>query len=163
MRPCPCCSKIPFEQCCQPYIQGLAVAPTPETLMRSRYTAYATHAFEYVQNTMLGEPLKDFNLEEAKQSANAVKWEKLEIIDAPTPTAEEGFVEFKAYYNRDGKTFFIQEKSRFVKQENQWFYIDGEQRLTNLKPMVNENKVGRNDPCPCGSGKKSKKCCGANS
>ncbi len=27
------------------------------------------------------------------------------------------------------------------------------------KPYVNENKVGRNAPCPCGSGKKSKKCC----
>ncbi|PAB60785.1 SEC-C metal-binding domain-containing protein [Anaeromicrobium sediminis] len=27
------------------------------------------------------------------------------------------------------------------------------------KTVVNENKVGRNDPCPCGSGKKHKKCC----
>ena len=29
------------------------------------------------------------------------------------------------------------------------------------QPAVNKNKVGRNDPCPCGSGKKYKKCCGA--
>ncbi|WP_176448093.1 DUF1186 domain-containing protein [Lentibacillus sp. CBA3610] len=28
------------------------------------------------------------------------------------------------------------------------------------QPFVNENKTGRNDPCPCGSGKKYKKCCG---
>ena len=28
------------------------------------------------------------------------------------------------------------------------------------KPKVNDNKIGRNDPCPCGSGKKYKKCCG---
>ncbi len=28
------------------------------------------------------------------------------------------------------------------------------------KPIVNTNTVGRNDPCPCGSGKKYKKCCG---
>lgn len=28
--------------------------------------------------------------------------------------------------------------------------------------VVNENKTGRNDPCPCGSGKKYKKCCGKN-
>ena len=28
------------------------------------------------------------------------------------------------------------------------------------KVVVNEVKVGRNDPCPCGSGKKYKKCCG---
>ncbi len=31
------------------------------------------------------------------------------------------------------------------------------------KPVVNKTaKIGRNDPCPCGSGKKYKKCCGAN-
>ena len=29
------------------------------------------------------------------------------------------------------------------------------------KPVVKTQKVGRNDPCPCGSGKKYKKCCGA--
>ncbi len=29
------------------------------------------------------------------------------------------------------------------------------------EPIVKNNKVGRNDPCPCGSGKKYKKCCGA--
>ena len=32
--------------------------------------------------------------------------------------------------------------------------------LNPRKPMTAENKVGRNDPCPCGSGKKYKKCCG---
>ena len=30
------------------------------------------------------------------------------------------------------------------------------------KTIVKEHKVGRNDPCPCGSGKKYKKCCGKN-
>ncbi|AEM78053.1 preprotein translocase subunit SecA [Thermoanaerobacter wiegelii] len=30
------------------------------------------------------------------------------------------------------------------------------------QPVVKGKKVGRNDPCPCGSGKKYKKCCGAN-
>jgi preprotein translocase subunit SecA len=28
------------------------------------------------------------------------------------------------------------------------------------QPIVNKNNIGRNDPCPCGSGKKYKKCCG---
>ena len=32
---------------------------------------------------------------------------------------------------------------------------------TQQKPIVRKDKVGRNDPCPCGSGKKYKKCCGA--
>ena len=29
-----------------------------------------------------------------------------------------------------------------------------------VKPVRNDNKIGRNDPCPCGSGKKYKHCCG---
>ena len=30
-----------------------------------------------------------------------------------------------------------------------------------VQPVKSANKVGRNDPCPCGSGKKNKKCCGS--
>lgn len=30
------------------------------------------------------------------------------------------------------------------------------------KQVINTKKIGRNEPCPCGSGKKYKKCCGAN-
>ena len=46
------------------------------------------------------------------------------------------------------------------------------QKIDTTKSDVNNNKkqisakdikkIGRNDPCPCGSGKKYKKCCGAN-
>ena len=35
-------------------------------------------------------------------------------------------------------------------------------RETRNEPIVNEPKIGRNDPCPCGSGKKYKNCCGKN-
>ncbi len=38
---------------------------------------------------------------------------------------------------------------------------DGETEAAPQKPIINKDKVGRNDPCPCGSGKKYKRCCGA--
>lgn len=38
----------------------------------------------------------------------------------------------------------------------------GDSTPAKLEPVKKEVKVGRNDPCPCGSGKKYKKCCGAN-
>ena len=39
----------------------------------------------------------------------------------------------------------------------------GAEETSKRKPVVNKNtKVGRNDPCPCGSGKKYKHCCGMN-
>ena len=62
--PCPCGSNKPFAQCCEPYLQGKAIAPTPEALMRSRYSAYAMHQFDYIENTMKGAPLKNFNRKE---------------------------------------------------------------------------------------------------
>ncbi len=51
-----------------------------------------------------------------------------------------------------------------------WVVILNEWRLANTQPKqddprvvtVPREKVGRNDPCPCGSGKKYKKCCGLN-
>ena len=57
------------------------------------------------------------------------------------------------------------ERVQVVKPTEEGFMNLGQKRVqkapTNT-PLRNENKVGRNDPCPCGSGKKYKKCCGAN-
>ncbi len=39
-------------------------------------------------------------------------------------------------------------------------YVESETDQEIQSTVVNEHKVGRNDPCPCGSGKKYKKCCG---
>ena len=51
------------------------------------------------------------------------------------------------------------ERAEFSRIDGRWFYIDGE--MIKAKPVVREApKVGRNEPCPCGSGKKYKKCCG---
>jgi preprotein translocase subunit SecA len=40
-------------------------------------------------------------------------------------------------------------------------FVGGEASASSQKPVVKQQKAGRNDPCPCGSGKKYKKCCGA--
>ncbi len=50
---------------------------------------------------------------------------------------------------------------------NEWNNVLTEEKRTEIrkehnrsKQVINDNKIGRNDPCPCGSGKKYKKCCG---
>ena len=70
---------------------------------------------------------------------------------------KDGIVEFKATYIENGKTIVHHERSYFVKKNGVWFY---QKWLPITSTRINENKVGRNDPCPCGSGKKYKKCCG---
>ena len=47
----------------------------------------------------------------------------------------------------------------FMIQDGEWKFIDGEIE-TGVPYVREEPKIGRNDPCPCGSGKKYKKCCG---
>ena len=68
-----------------------------------------------------------------------------------------------------------EEKARYVAEtcaEHGWHYIigfepDKPEDISDLEKMLNppkptkSNKVGRNEPCPCGSGKKFKKCCGS--
>ena len=49
-----------------------------------------------------------------------------------------------------------------MRKGKEWKFADGE--LVGETPTVREEpKIGRNDPCPCGSGKKYKKCCGKGS
>ena len=58
------------------------------------------------------------------------------------------------------------ERVQVVKPTDEGFMKLGQKKVSKAPtntPVRNENKVGRNDPCPCGSGKKYKKCCGASS
>lgn len=88
-------------------------------------------------------------------------WLGLEIIktaDDPEK-ADTGYVEFIATYADRGVKLEHHELAEFRKVKDEWFFYDGQ--LVAQHPFVRvEPKIGRNDPCPCGSGKKYKKCCG---
>ena len=96
---------------------------------------------------------------ECEKWSKESEWMGLEIVntDKGTETDDEGIVEFKATYREKGKTVVHHEKSYFVKKDGTWYY---QKWLPLQRTIVNDSKVGRNDPCPCGSGKKYKKCCG---
>lgn len=69
----------------------------------------------------------------------------------------------KLYFNMlDAKADYLYELPQwegiFSKEKRKEIHTDWK----NSKTVVNKNKVGRNDPCPCGSGKKYKQCCGKN-
>jgi len=55
-----------------------------------------------------------------------------------------------------------QEEKQVARREATYQYTAPEKGDQKAKqPTVKKDKVGRNEPCPCGSGKKYKKCCGA--
>lgn len=159
MSDCPCGSSRDFESCCGPYLAGVP-APTAEALMRARYTAYTRKEMAYLHDTLAGEARADYNESEAVAWAQQAEWRGLEIVatEAGGPDDSQGMVEFTARYRIKGKDVSHHERSLFRREDGRWYYVDGETPKPETRRV---EKVGRNDPCPCGSGKKYKKCCAA--
>lgn len=151
MTNCPCCSGKLYQNCCKTLIENNQVATTPEQLMRSRYTAYATCNINYIEQTMKGPALENFHFQEAETWAKKVQWLGLEVLSAKMQK-NKGFVEFIAHFQEQNNKQCIREVSEFHFIEDKWYYIDG------VIPKLPKDP-GRNDSCPCGSNKKYKKCC----
>ena len=156
---CPCGSQRDYAVCCESFIQGVKAAPTAEALMRSRYTAYVMHAIDYIMETCLNEGER-IDFKQTKDWSEKSTWLGLKIIsvDRGGIADNEGTVEFEAHYERDRLKDVHHEKARFIKKNEKWLYKDG--TLVQKTIVRAGPKVGRNDPCHCGSGKKFKQCCG---
>lgn len=122
MKTCYCCSNIPFDNCCAPYLSGFEKAPSAERLMRSRYSAYCLHNAEYLLATTHLTTRKFHHKQDILAWATQNIWLKLEVLNTT-----ETVVEFKAYFI-DNKliTHCHHEKSTFKKQGDSWYYVDGE-------------------------------------
>lgn len=128
--------------------------------MRSRYAAYTRADIDYVERTTAPEARGDFDRDGSLAWAKQSEWLGLEIVSTRDGGADDktGVVEFIARYKVNGHETTHHEISEFRRDGKQWYFVDG--KLVR-DPVVNvEPRVGRNDPCPCGSGKKYKKCCG---
>lgn len=150
---CPCGSQEKYQACCGRFHQGLSTATTAEQLMRSRYSAFCKNEVTYLVSTHHSSS-RTVTLEESLNSTiKKTQWMGLRIIDTVLgmETDSTGIVEFIAFYH-DLENGELHERSRFVKEGEQWFYVDTE--------PIEEKILGRNDPCWCGSGKKFKKCHG---
>lgn len=122
MSNCYCGNSIPFQDCCEPYIKGIANAPTAEKLMRSRYSAFATGAADYLVNTTHISKRRLHNKKDILAWSQANKWLKLEVL-ASTETT----VTFKAYYlDENLKAQVHYEHSTFKLEDGKWFYVYGE-------------------------------------
>ncbi|MFL1454165.1 YchJ family protein [Marinobacter sp. GN3S48] len=142
---CPCGSGEIYHACCQPFHQG-SPAPTPEALMRSRYSAFVLRLADYLLETW-----HSSTRPQSLDPQQSPEWTSLRILDAST-RGDTGTVRFRAVYRLGDGWGYLEETSGFTKEEGRWFYVSGDTTEGQLKP-------GRNEPCPCGSGKKYKACC----
>jgi SEC-C motif-containing protein len=161
MEPCPCGSGLSFEACCRPIIAAEQPAETAEALMRSRYSAFAKALTDHIWESTHPEQRREHSRKTIQRWSEQAEWLGFEILSASGGGSvdEEGQVEFVAAYREKGARKRHHEVATFKKKDGRWYFYDGDPAPQ--KQVVRDApKVGRNDPCQCGSGKKYKKCCG---
>jgi SEC-C motif domain protein len=147
---CPCQSGKKYSACCGRFITQQAWPENAEQLMRSRYTAYVLKQRDYLLDTWQPQHRpSDLVLDDS------IRWLGLTIIEAQPAEGSNAIVEFEARMLVNGAVDAIHERSRFVLEQGRWIYTHGEM----LTPSFQSWKPGRNEACPCGSGKKFKRCC----
>lgn len=125
MNHCPCGETKPFSECCGQYIEKGLAAPTPEALMRSRYSAFVVGNLEYLSQTMKGKAAKEFDMDETKLWLTNVIWLSLTVTSTKIKTPKIGFVTFEARYQANGQLHVMREKSEFHFDEGHWYYVAG--------------------------------------
>jgi len=163
---CPCrlrSSPLPYSQCCASQLEADRPAPTAEALMRARYSAYALGKIDFLLTSLAPESRYDFDRKAVTHWSTQAEWLGLDILSTELGQEgdREGYVEFVAHFVLDGEQRAHRERSkfRFDEGDGRWYFVEEANRKS--APIVKGAQPGRNDPCPCGSGKKYKKCCGA--
>lgn len=127
--------------------------------MRARYSAYVLQEIDYLIDSIHPDSPGQADRKTTEAWAKAATWKGMEVLDRVQGGEgdNEGIVEFKANFEIKGVPQVHHERARFKRVNNKWFYFDGEE-FGPAPQRRSEPRVGRNDPCPCGSGKKYKKC-----
>lgn len=121
---CPCGLLDRYADCCGPLHRGTGAA-SPARLMRSRYTAFALRDEPYL--------LRSWHPRTRPGRLDldpALRWTGLEVLDEAGGSAfhQEGVVEFRAHYVENGRAGHLHERSRFLRHQGAWLYLDGETR-----------------------------------
>jgi SEC-C motif-containing protein len=127
---CPCGRRdaagcvLSLAQCCGRYLADPPGTPAPdaETLMRSRYSAFVLERADYL--------LASWHASTRPSQVSfdpGVKWLGLEVREYRPVDAEHAEVEFVARQrDRSGRAVRLHERSRFVREDGRWYYVDGD-------------------------------------
>lgn len=125
---CPCGSEYAYIACCAPFHAGMKKPETAEKLMRSRYSAFAKGLAKYLVKTRAPAMREPSDLQDIKVMIANSQWLGLEIKDCELGQADDkiGEVEFIASYISQSQPGQLHERSRFIKEGDQWYYLDGD-------------------------------------
>ena len=156
---CPCGSGAAFAACCEPIIKGTRESETAEELMRARYSAFVTHAIDFIVSSTHTRTRKEIDLSFIREWSETSTWRGLEILETKQVNDNKAFVSFEAQFTQGDEDQRHRERSLFEREHGQWRFVTGDE-LKNPTVRYETRPPGRNDPCPCGSGRKYKKCHG---
>src|SRR3954468_12168696 len=119
---CPCGSGDTYDECCGRFHAGAATAPTARALMASRFSAFAVGDEDYLLATW--HP----STRPASRPLSDLEWRRREVVDVVGggPFESSGIVEFRAVYRSASGRGSLHERSRFVREDGRWFYVDAD-------------------------------------
>jgi SEC-C motif-containing protein len=123
---CDCGTSQSYADCCGRYHAGplYLQAPNAEALMRSRYTAYVRNLTRYLLETWHPRTRPA----ELEPSPPGLRWLGLQVRGHAALDADHATVEFVARSKLGGRAQRMHETSRFVREDERWYYVDGDQR-----------------------------------
>jgi SEC-C motif domain protein len=157
---CVCGSGAAFKDCCEPVINGTRESQTAEELMRARYSAFVTGAIDFIVSSTHSRTRKEVDRSFIREWSETSTWRGLRILETKEVNENKAYVSFEAQFTQNERDENHREKSLFERENGQWRFVTGDE-LKNPTVRYETPPPGRNDPCPCGSGKKYKKCHGA--
>lgn len=123
---CPCGTGDVLGDCCGPLLAGTRQAATAEQLMRSRFTAFSRTDVDHALRTWHPSTCPTWK-ELASSLADGTRWLRLDVLNAAGgPFDTEGTVEFRAHAKTAGGRRILHERSRFVREDGTWLYLDGQ-------------------------------------
>lgn len=156
---CHCGVGDSYETCCAPVHDGSQPAKTAEALMRARYSAFASGNIDFIESSTIESERQHVDREAVEAWSKQSEWQGIEVRSTENGGENDsnGEVEFVAHYSIQGQALTHHELAIFEKVDGAWYFVDG--HVQAAEPFRRRQaKIGNNDPCPCGSGKKWKKC-----
>ena len=158
--PCPCESGLSLGTCCGQYFDGIIFPSTPEQLLRSRYVAHVTHNHKYLIDTTHEHYKHEESEADITKWIDQLEWKGFTILTSLGGKEKDttASIAFIVHFLVNGTPQEMKETAHFIKENGRWLYTYGDVE-GHITYRREQPKVGRNELCPCGSGKKYKKCC----